>query len=146
MIEIDRILRKANIYSIEYTGFFSIKFSLSNESSFYSLNELIIEFVSGIKLFEYGNEIIDIESYIYKVFGMNVTYISISNETKISIDLEKGFSIESDSEKDELIDRNWVIRSLDNNTYIINDCSELFYSDDLKKEDREGSRNATTRL
>lgn len=133
MIKLNDVFRKSNIYSIEYVGFFNIKTSLSSESFYYFLDNLVIEFTSGIKLFRGEHELEDIKTNIFGIFGLNVENVSIDKEKILRIEIENDFLIESVVERDSLVDRNWIIRSLDGNTYIINDHSELFYSDDFKK-------------
>ncbi len=133
MKDINKILCKANIYSIEYSGFFTLKFSLSPESILYSLNnELIIEFVAGIILLKDNKALDDIKSNIFDIFGLCIEKINLDKQKILKINLEQGFTIKSVTEDNDLIDRNWVIRSYDNNSYIINDSSDLFYSENLK--------------
>lgn len=130
MKNINEILKEANLYSIEYTGFFSFKFSLSDKSKLYSsINELIIEFNNGYVFYK-GDAIIENKEELLNLFGLNIINIQIENEILI-IDLESNCKLESISSQDELIDRNWVIRSNDSKTYIINDSNEIFHSSDL---------------
>ena len=47
---LNKLLLNASLYSIEYSGILSFKFSISNKSIYYDkIDEVIIEFVSGCK-------------------------------------------------------------------------------------------------
>lgn len=124
------ILKNANLYSIEYTGFFSFKFSLSNKSKLYnSVNELIIEFNNGLKIFK-NNLIIENEKEVFDLFSLSIINCKIENDI-LEIYLENNYRLVSINSEDELIDRIWVIRSNDNKTYIINDSNKIFHSNGL---------------
>lgn len=130
MKNVNDILKGANLYSIEYTGYFTLKLSLSNKSLLYnSTNELLIEFNSGFILHK-GSDLIESKEKLFDLFGLNILNLQINNDN-LSIYFEEDYKMETMSSGDNLIDRNWVIRSIDNKTFIINDSNDIFYSDNL---------------
>lgn len=132
MTDIDSLLKDGNLYSIEYTGFFIFKFSLSNKSIlFNSVNELIVEFNNGLNIFK-NDLVIENENNVFDLFGLSITDCKIENN-KLKIYLENNYKLESINSEDNLIDRIWVIKTYNDKTYIINDSNEINYSDDLKK-------------
>lgn len=132
MIDIDSLLKDGNLYSIEYTGFFIFKFSLSSKSILYnSVNELIVEFNNGLNIFK-NNLKIENENNVFDLFGLSITNCKIENNI-LKIYLENNYKLESINSEDNLIDRIWVIKTYNDKTYIINDSNEINYSDDLKK-------------
>lgn len=131
MTDIDSLLKDGNLYSIEYTGFFIFKFSLSNKSIlFNSVNELIVEFNNGLNIFK-NDLVIENENNVFDLFGLSITDCKIENN-KLKIYLENNYKLESINSEDNLIDRIWVIKTYNDKTYIINDSNEINYSDDLK--------------
>lgn len=133
MKDINSILKDGNLFSIEYTGFFIFKFSLSSKSVLYnSVNELFVEFNNGLNIFK-NNSIIENENNIFDLFGLSIINCKVENDI-LKIYLENNYKLESINSEDKLIDRIWVIRSYNDKTYIINDSDKIYYSDNLKNE------------
>ena len=135
MYNLNYLLKEANLYSIEYIGYFILKFSISSDSNFYNkFQDIAIEFNSGCEILNINTENVSIIPEIFNLYGFNISNIEIEAEfNKLIISFENGYQIKSIIENDELIDRNWVIRAIeDNDNYILNDSNEIFFSEEMK--------------
>lgn len=133
MSKINSLLKDANLYSIEYVGYLILKFTISDKSEFYNkFQDIAIEFISGYEI-EKGNvDNSTIPAEIFELFGLSICSSEINNNDLI-LTLENDFKIITKIDEDELTDRNWMIKTLDNNdNFILNDANELFASSEMK--------------
>ncbi|HVG16870.1 MAG TPA: hypothetical protein VM935_18000 [Chitinophagaceae bacterium] len=134
MNNIDALLKNANLYSIEYCGYYILRFTISNGSAFYHKFENIeIEFISGCSIVdvnitrELGSE------DIFRLYGANVLSTKFEENYQLNIWFDNSCKVVSTLEEDVLCDRNWVITPVNNKeSYILSDFSEIFYSDNMK--------------
>jgi len=134
MININILLNNAEVYSIEYSGFFTLKFTVSNESLFSNeFTELKLDFVSGLELYSIEKN----ENELYKIldfYGTNVTHATLTTEKKIQLEFSNGNKILSLQDDSDMTDRDWILYSDDlNENYIINDGSEIYISESFKR-------------
>jgi len=133
MNNLEKLLIGANLYSIEYTGIFSLKFFLHTESTiFNTFNDLIIEFVEGCILYNDHNNRIPTDMHILKLFGLDIIKVEIKKNNQLKFIFENHYSIETIFNSNELFDRSWVLRTLDSKSYILNDRGDIFLSEDFK--------------
>ena len=130
MIDINIFLKEANLYSIEYTGFYSFKVSISNGTSYYKLfTDLIIEFNSGCIIFKNNTKIEN--CYAFDLYGKNIINSKIE-KSDLVLELEDNYKIKSTIENNNILfDRKWCIKSQDDKTYILNDYKKIYFSDNL---------------
>jgi hypothetical protein len=135
MLDLNRVLKNANLYSIEYAGFFSFKFSLSNELSFFKeLDCVVIEFVSGCNILDSKETLLETKNVVFDLFGANISHVRLLEENQLDVEMDNGYKIISVNDENELIDRNWVLKNAEKyDSYILNDSGKLFYSKDMKE-------------
>lgn len=132
MSKINSLLKDANLYSIEYVGHFILKFTISDKSEFYNkFQDIAIEFISGYEIEKANFDNSTIPAEIFELFGLSICSSEINNNDLI-LTLENDFKIITKIDEDELTDRNWMIKTLDNDNFILNDANELFASSDMK--------------
>jgi hypothetical protein len=136
MIDINKILYASNLYSIEYSGFLSIKLSLFDSSLLYdSCQDVTIEFNTGVIMLNNNQEQIEAFPNILNLHGSYVNYSAII-ENQIEISFDNGFILKSIYSQDELslVDRCWTLKSTKFGTsFILNDTHELFFSENIKE-------------
>lgn len=135
MNNINRLLQDANLYSIEYCGYFIIKFSISNDSIFYNKFENIeIEFISGCSILNSNSTNKSANEEVFNLYGSNILSVEIEEDNQLEIWFDNNSKILSILEEDELYDRNWIIRPVNNkDSYILNDSNEIFYTENMKE-------------
>ena len=133
MSKINSLLKDANLYSIEYVGYLILKFTISDKSEFYTeFQDIAIEFISGYEIEKANINNSTIANEIFELFGTSICYSEIKNNHLI-LTIENDFKIITKIDEDELTDRNWMIKVLDNNdSFILNDANELIASSDMK--------------
>lgn len=135
MNNINRLLKDANLYSIEYCGYFILKFSISSNSIFYNKFENIeIEFISGCNILNSDSTNKSANEEVFNLYGSNILSVKFEEDNQLEIGFDNNSKILSILEEDELYDRNWIIRPVNNkDSYILNDSNEIFYTEDMKE-------------
>ena len=84
------LLKQANLYSIEFTGIFNLKFSISQQSYYYnSIPDIIIQLNSGFLINNEKKEIPSITEDVFNLFDLSVI------NGILNIVFENNYSIES---------------------------------------------------
>ena len=135
MKRIDILLKDANLYSIEYCGFFILKFSISSDSIFYNKFENIeIEFISGCSVLYSNSSNKSADEVIFSLYGSNILSAKFKENNQLEIMFDNNSKIVSNLKEDELFDRNWIIKPVnDKSSYILNDSNEIFYTENMKE-------------
>ena len=126
------MLYKANLYSIEFSGFISLKFSLAEDSTLNSIcDDVTLEFNNGTILTDNDGKKVESIQNIFYLFGSSIKYSTLL-KNDIEIGFDNGFKIKSDNHnvENELLDRNWVLKETVSGNYIIfNDTNNTIVSD-----------------
>lgn len=132
MLNFNKILKNANLYSVEYTGYFSFKFSVSNELNS-QVESIVVEFVSGCKIFDSAKKSLDLQENVFGLYSANIINARLLKENQLELEFDNGTHVVSINDTNELVDRNWVLKINENNSsYILNDSGDLFYSEDMR--------------
>ncbi|MFZ1456144.1 MAG: hypothetical protein WAT22_17500 [Saprospiraceae bacterium] len=136
MIDINKILYNANLYSIEFSGFISLKFTLTDESTLNNIcDDVTLEFINGAILIDNNGKKVESIQNIFYLFGSSIKYSALLNNG-IEIEFDNGFKIKSENPnvEDELLDRNWVLSETVSGNYIIfNDTNNIVVSEVFKE-------------
>ncbi|WP_445718031.1 hypothetical protein [Flavobacterium sp.] len=133
MFDFNKALKNANVYSIEYCGFFSLKFSIYNELKFYeNFQDVKIEFISGSVIVDSNGNNYSTEEKVFDLYGLSVLDAKLTEYNQFEIEFENGYKILSVVEENDLVDRVWVFKITDeNDNYIFYDSTELFFSESM---------------
>lgn len=134
MNNIDRLLKDGNLYSIEYCGFFILKFSISSNSVFYhEFDGIQIEFISGCNIIDSKGVSKSANQEIFNLYGSDIVRVKLETGNQLQIYFENSYKIISILEEEKIYDRNWIIKPVNNNdSYILNDSDKLFYTENMK--------------
>ncbi|HRE59371.1 MAG TPA: hypothetical protein PLW09_16295 [Candidatus Kapabacteria bacterium] len=136
MINLNKILNESNVSSVEYSGLWSIKLSVSNTSAIYdNFPDITIEFNGGLTLIHTNEQQVQLPHNLFNLYGSCVKESSIIDE-QIEIIFDNDIIVRSFCTPDELrlVDRCWGITSTTNRQYLMfSDCYELFISEEIKK-------------
>ncbi len=120
------LFKFSNLYSVEYSGTFTLKFSVNNKSLLYQyITEFNIDFNSG-----FTNIDNDHYNILLDLIGYEINDIYLEKDNCLVIKVNNTY-IKTKIETDELVDVSWEIYSKDKTYYILNDSNELFYSENL---------------
>lgn len=112
----------SNLYSIEISGILSFKFSININSEYSEkYDDIIIDFISGVIFKDLENDKILEKENIFNFIGMNVSNCLLLSNNVIELILDNRYSIQSKIDDFELLDRQWVVRNIENSFFIIND-------------------------
>jgi hypothetical protein len=132
MIDLNKILKDSNLHMICYTGYICFQVSISSElDCFNYFQNISIEFVSDAILTNQSNQEVDIMTNIFSIYGATILEAKILNDLNLHIIFDNGYKITSKSidTSDLLLDRCWIVKSIENNEeYILNDARDLHYS------------------
>lgn len=123
------LLVQSSLYSIEFSGILSFKFSVNVNSKYYQkYDDIIIEFVSGCTFIDINKNLILKNENIFDLVGLDVSNCVLKENNILEIVLDERFSIRSEMDTFDLLDRQWVLRDLKNEIYIINDGYQILKS------------------
>lgn len=137
MTSLNKILKKSGVYSVEYSGLWSIKLSVPDISAIYdNFPDITIEFNEGLTLIDTNGEQIELYN-LFNLYGSDVKESSII-DNQIEIIFDNGFIAKSFCSPDEigLVDRCWSLKVTgtgQENYLILNDCYELFVTEEIKQ-------------
>lgn len=134
MFDFNKILKDAQVYSIEYCGFYVLKFSISNELNFSRyFQDITVEFTSGIDMLSNNKVKADLDEEVLKLYGMDVLDAQCTVDKRLKIKFSNGYIIQSLQDENELVDRDWVIEvTNDKDNYILCDRGHLYFSNNIK--------------
>lgn len=116
----------SNLDSIEISGILSFKFSIDINSEYSEkYDNIIIDFISGVIFKDLENDKILEKESMFSFIGTNVSNCLLLSNNVIELILDNRYSIQSKIDDFELLDRQWVVRNIENNFSIINDGSQI---------------------
>ncbi|MGL5234451.1 MAG: hypothetical protein ACRC8Z_06835 [Empedobacter falsenii] len=124
------LLADSSLYSLEFTGIISFKFSININSKYYpKYDDIIIEFVSGCVFTDLNSNLILKKENIFDFVGLNISNCFLEKDNVLQIILDEQFSIKSKIDNFDLLDRYWVLHDIKNEFYMINDGYQILKSD-----------------
>lgn len=131
MANLIKLLENAQIYSIEYCGYFALKFTLATKVLTFE-GDLRLEFVSGVSCFCSKDED-SLNKVMLSLYGTNILKAELIAENSIQLELSNGVKIVSVKEENVLVDRDWILETTgDTNNFILSDKGDLYYSESMR--------------
>ncbi|MDH1603050.1 MULTISPECIES: hypothetical protein [Empedobacter] len=130
---LNKLLLNASLYSIEYSGILSFKFSISNKSIYYDkIDEVIIEFVSGCKIFnKITNFNID-NNELFELVSLDISNVKLFDDKFLEINIDDRYIIRALEDNFVLNDVKWIIKNKLNNYKIFYDGYKIETIDLIK--------------
>lgn len=126
VILLKKLLLNASLFSIEYSGILSFKFSICSNSIYYNeIDLIIIEFISGCKIFDRGTNVDIDNNTLFNLVALEITDIKLFNDNFLEIFIDEKYIIKALDDNFNLNDRKWVIKDELNELNITFDGFEL---------------------
>lgn len=135
MFNFNKLLKNANLYSIEYCGYFIFKFAISNELvTNVKIQDIKIEFNIGCAFIDTFELDYSFYTKVLNLYGKNIVNVLLIVNNHLLIEFDNGYKIISTNNEidNNLIDRYWVISDIEcYENYIFNDMYNIFIADSM---------------